>query len=328
MAMKALQFTQQGRPKVAELPVPEIADDEVLVAARSVGICHSDIDLLEGRYIIPIRYPIIPGHEWSGEIARVGARVTDFAPGDRVVGECVIGDDHFGFSISGAAADFFVARPAWLHRLPDKLSYTMGALVEPFSCAYYALVRAGNVNASDTVVVLGAGPVGLAVTAAAAAMGAVTVAVEPDERRRAIALRLGARHAVAPDDIAALLADITRGRGADVVVEVSGRPAVMARALELAAFKGRVAYVGINVGDEAPAKLGLIQSRELKITGSIGSPGVWPDTLRFLANSGIDMTPIVTQRFDADHALDALEAAHHPATTVKAHIELSATLSS
>ncbi|HEY0989484.1 MAG TPA: zinc-binding dehydrogenase [Kofleriaceae bacterium] len=326
--MKALQFTQQGRPKVAELPVPEIADDEVLVAARSVGICHSDIDLLEGRYIIPIRYPIIPGHEWSGEIARVGARVTDFAPGDRVVGECVIGDDHFGFSISGAAADFFVARPAWLHRLPDKLSYTMGALVEPFSCAYYALVRAGNVNASDTVVVLGAGPVGLAVTAAAAAMGAVTVAVEPDERRRAIALRLGARHAVAPDDIAALLADITRGRGADVVVEVSGRPAVMARALELAAFKGRVAYVGINVGDEAPAKLGLIQSRELKITGSIGSPGVWPDTLRFLANSGIDMTPIVTQRFDADHALDALEAAHHPATTVKAHIELTATLSS
>ena len=326
--MKALQFTQQGRPKVAELPVPEIADDEVLVAARSVGICHSDIDLLEGRYIIPIRYPIIPGHEWSGEIARVGARVTEFAPGDRVVGECVIGDDHFGFSISGAAADFFVARPAWLHRLPDKLSYTMGALVEPFSCAYYALVRAGNVNASDTVVVLGAGPVGLAVTAAAAAMGAVTVAVEPDERRRAIALRLGARHAVAPDDIAALLADITRGRGADVVVEVSGRPAVMARALELAAFKGRVAYVGINVGDEAPAKLGLIQSRELKITGSIGSPGVWPDTLRFLANSGIDMTPIVTQRFDADHALDALEAAHHPATTVKAHIELTATLSS
>lgn len=326
--MKALQFTQQGRPKVAELPVPEIADDEVLVAARSVGICHSDIDLLEGRYIIPIRYPIIPGHEWSGEIARVGARVTEFAPGDRVVGECVIGDDHFGFSISGAAADFFVARPAWLHRLPDKLSYTMGALVEPFSCAYYALVRAGNVNASDTVVVLGAGPVGLAVTAAAAAMGAVTVAVEPDERRRAIALRLGARHAVAPDDIAALLADITRGRGADVVVEVSGRPAVMARALELAAFKGRVAYVGINVGDEAPARLGLIQSRELKITGSIGSPGVWPDTLRFLANSGIDMTPIVTQRFDADHALDALEAAHHPATTVKAHIELTATLSS
>ncbi len=324
--MKALQFTQQGRPEVAELPIPEIADDEVLVAARSVGICHSDIDLLEGRYIIPVRYPIIPGHEWAGEVAKVGARVTDVAPGDRVVGECVIGDDHFGFSISGAAAEFFVAKPAWLHRLPDKLSYTMGALVEPFSCAYYALVRAGNVNASDTLAVLGAGPVGLAVTAAAAAMRAVVVVVEPDERRRDIALRLGARHAVLPDDADALLADITGGRGADVVVEVSGRPAVMARALELAAFKGRVAYIGINVGDEYPAKLGLIQSKELKITGSIGSPGVWPDTLRFLANSGIDMTPLVTQNFDVTHALDALDAAHHPQTTVKAHIDLTATL--
>ncbi len=326
--MKALQFTRKDQPEVAELPIPEIGDDEVLVAARSVGVCHSDIDLLADRYIIPVRYPIIPGHEWAGEVAKVGARVTDFAPGDRVVGECVIGDDHFGFSISGAAADFFVARPAWLHRLPDKLSYTMGALVEPFSCAYYALVRAGNVNASDTVVVLGTGPVGLAVTAAAAAMGAVTVAVEPDERRRRTALRLGAKHAVHPDDIDPLLARITGGRGADVVVEVSGRPAVMARALELVGFKGRVAYVGINVGDDAPAKLGLIQSKELKITGSIGSPGVWPDTLRFLANSGIDMTPLVTQQFDVDHALDALAAAHHPETTIKAHIELTATLGS
>jgi L-iditol 2-dehydrogenase len=326
--MKALQFTRKDQPEVAELPIPDIADDEVLVAARSVGVCHSDIDLLADRYIIPVRYPIIPGHEWSGQVARVGARVTDFAPGDRVVGECVIGDDHFGFSISGAAADFFIAKPAWLHRLPDTLSYTMGALVEPFSCAYYALVRAGNVNASDTLVVLGAGPVGLAVTAAAAAMGAVTIAVEPSERRRAIAQKLGARHAVHPDDIDALLAQVTRGRGADVVVEVAGRPSVMARALELAAFKGRVAYVGINVGDAAPAKLGLIQSKELTITGSIGSPGVWPDTLRFLANSRIDMTPLVTQRFDVEHALDALAAAHHPETTIKAHIELTATVQS
>jgi L-iditol 2-dehydrogenase len=328
MAMKALQFTRQDHPEVAELPIPAIGDDEVLVAARSVGVCHSDIDLLEGRYIIPFRYPIIPGHEWAGEVVKTGARVTELAPGDRVVGECVIGDDHFGFSISGAAAEFFVAKPAWLHRLPDQLTYTMGALVEPFSCAYYALVRAGNVNASDTVVVLGAGPIGLAVTAAAAAMGARTLVVEPDPRRRATAQQLGARYAVAPEAIDGVLAEVTHGRGADVVVEASGRPAVMARALELAAFKGRVVYVGINVGDAAPARLGLIQSRALRITGTIGSPGVWPDTLRFLAHSGIDLTPLVTQRFDVEHAVGAVEAAHHPQTTIKAHIELTATLGS
>ena len=323
--MRALQYTEKGVANVEQVPIPEIAEDEVLVAARSVGVCHSDIDLLEGRYIIPFSYPLIPGHEWSGEVVRVGSRVTGVAPGDRVVGECVIGDDHFGFSISGAAAEFFVARPEWLHRLPDELSWTMGALVEPFSVAYYAIVRAGGVDASDLVVVLGAGPVGLAVIAATHAMGARVVAVEPSAERRAAASSLGADHVVEPKAAEELLAVLTDGRGADVVVEATGRPAVMALALELASFRGRIAYIGIDVGQEAPAKLGLIQSKELRITGSIGSPGVWPETLRFLANSGIDLSSIVTEHFDVDRAVDALETAHHPApSTIKAHIEFTA----
>jgi L-iditol 2-dehydrogenase len=325
--MRALRYTAKGVASVQEVPVPEIAEDEVLVAARSVGVCHSDIDLLEGRYIIPFSYPLIPGHEWSGEVVRVGSRVAGVTPGDRVVGECVIGEDHFGFSISGAAAEFFVARPEWLHRLPDELSWTMGALVEPFSVAYYAIVRAGGVDASDLVVVLGAGPVGLAVIAAAHAMGARVVAVEPSAERRRAASLLGADHAVDPAAAVDLLASLTDGRGADVVVEASGRPAVMAQALELASFRGRIAYVGIDVGHEAPAKLGLIQSKELRITGSIGSPGVWPETLRFLANSAIDLSSIVTEHFDVDDAVAALETAHHPTpTTIKAHIEFTGSL--
>ena len=323
--MKALQFSQQDRPEVVELPIPEIADDEVLVAARSVGVCHSDLDLLAGRYIIPFRYPMIPGHEWSGEVVGVGSKVTGFSVGDRVVGECVIGADHFGFSISGAAAEFFVAKPSWLHKLPTAISFTVGALVEPFSVAYYALVRAGGVDASDTVVVLGAGPVGLAVTAAAAAMGAAVVVVEPAEGRRAIARSLGATHAVSPEEIESFLAELTGGRGADLVVEASGRPVVMASALELVCFQGRVACIGINVGGAAPTKLGLIQSKELRITGSIGSPGVWPETLRFLAQSGIDLSPLVTHRFAPKDALSALDTAHDTADTIKAHIEFTGT---
>lgn len=321
--MKALQFVDRDKPEVVELPVPEIGDDEVLVAARSVGVCHSDIELLEGRYIIPFTYPQIPGHEWSGEIVRVGCNVAKFVPGDRVVGECVIGDDHFGFSISGAAAEYFVARPEWLHRLPDELSFTMGGLVEPFSVAYYALVRAGGVDASNTVVVLGAGPVGLAVTAAAAAMGARTIVVEPTPKRREAAIALHADQAVHPDEIDDLLANLDDGQGADVVVEASGNPKVMARALELVAFKGRVAYIGIDVGREALARLGLIQSKELSITGSIGSPNIWPETLRFLANTKLDLTPLVTQRYGLDEAIDALYAAYkHPEDSIKAHIEM------
>ncbi len=322
--MRALQFVEQDSAEVRTIDIPEIAADEVLIASRRVGVCHSDIELLEGRYIIPFHYPVIPGHEWSGEVAKVGSAVTDFAVGDRVVGECVIGDDHFGFSISGAAADYFVAKPAWLHHLPDALSWEAGALVEPFSVAYYALLRVGNVDASDVLVVLGAGPIGLAVTAAAAALGATVLVVEPSEARQIVARQLGAVEAVHPDAAASVLERISAGRGADVVVECSGRPEVMAGALELAAFRGRIACIGIDVGRSAPAKLGLIQSKELTITGSIGSPGVWPQTLRFLAASGIDLSPLVTHVFGVEDATAAVETAAAQTGVIKAQIELSA----
>ena len=322
--MKALQFVEEDSAQVRSLDVPEIAPDEVLIASRRVGVCHSDIELLEGRYIIPFEYPVIPGHEWSGEVAAIGSAVTEFAIGDRVVGECVIGDDHFGFSISGAAAEYFVAKPAWLHRLPDELDWAAGALVEPFSVAYYALLRVGNVDGSDVLVVLGAGPIGLAVTAAAAAMGATTIVVEPSEERRAIAVQLGAAEAVHPDAVQETLDRLSGGRGADVVVEASGRPEVMATALELAAFRGRIAYIGIDVGRSATAQLGLIQSKELSISGSIGSPGVWPQTLRFLASTGIDLSPLITHVFGVDEATDAVATAAAQRGVIKAQIELTA----
>src|SRR5690242_4866712 len=153
--MKALQFVGDDRSQVSDL-----APDEVLLASRRVGICHSDLELLAGRYIIPFAFPVIPGHEWSAEVVRTGSAVKGLGIGDRVVGECVIGQEHFGFSISGAAAEFFVAKESWLHRLPDNLTWTQGALVEPFSCGYYATLRAGDLDASDTVLVLGAAPIG------------------------------------------------------------------------------------------------------------------------------------------------------------------------
>ncbi|MEV7042374.1 zinc-binding dehydrogenase [Amycolatopsis sp. NPDC051061] len=325
--MKALRFTAADTLSVDDLEVPRIAPDEVLVAARSVGICHSDIELLEGRYIIPFTYPIIPGHEWSGEIAETGAAVTDLAVGDRVVGECVIGDDHFGFSVSGAAAEFFVAKPAWLHRLPDSLSFTDGALVEPFSCGYNALVKAGNVNASDTVVVFGAGPIGLGVTAGAAALGARTITVEPAAGRGEAARKLGAEVVLDPSaaPIADQVAEATGGTGGTVVVEATGRTAVMADALEVAAHRARVVYVGIDVGGSSPAKLGLLQSKELSVRGIAGSPGVWPDTLRFMNRAGIDLADLVTSRFPVERAAEAIAASRDTAKNIKVHLEFGAT---
>src|SRR5262249_20693886 len=151
---------------VCELDVPTIAADEVLVRSRNVGICHSDFELYDGRYIIPVSYPIIPGHEWSGEVVEVGADVTTLRAGDRVVGECVVNDgaDHFGFSISGADAEYFAAKGSWLHRIPEELSFVQGAFVEPLSVAYGAAVAADGIDASDEVAVIGGGPIGLLCT--------------------------------------------------------------------------------------------------------------------------------------------------------------------
>jgi L-iditol 2-dehydrogenase len=321
--MKAVQFQDVDKLALAEVDPPAIKDDEVLVTLRSVGICHSDFELLEGRYIIPFDYPIIPGHEWAGEIAEAGRDVTDFRVGDRVLGECVIGSDHFGFSISGAAAEYFVARPEWLHHVPDELSDTQAALVEPFSCAYFAAMRADNLNASDTVVVFGAGPIGLSCVAAASTLGARVFSAEPNPARSDLARRMGAEEVLDPTAEGFLdsVMELTRGRGADVVMEASGQPRAMAAALQVAGFNARLVNIGIDVGRSAEAQLGLIQSKQLQIRGTIGSPGVWPQTLRFLARTGLDLSPMVTRRFPLDEAPDAYEAARQTSENIKVHIE-------
>jgi L-iditol 2-dehydrogenase len=326
--MKALRFVGDSKCAVGEIDVPRIDDDEVLLASRSVGICHSDIELLSGRYIIPFSYPVIPGHEWAAEVMLAGRKVTKFSAGDRVVGECVIGTEHFGFSISGAAAEFFVAKEAWLHRLPEDLSWTQGALVEPFSCGYYATVRAGDLDASDTVMVLGAGPIGLGVTAAAAGRGARVIVAEPDADRGVLALRLGAESVIDPaaPDFAEVALEQTDGQGASVVFEASGKPAAMAAALEVAGFRARLVYIGIDVGGRAPAALGLIQSKELQLRGIIGSPGVWPQTLRFLSRAKVDLSPIVTASFPLAEGADAIAAVLRDRTQVKVHMTSEATL--
>ena len=326
--MRALQFVAPDRYAVNELDVPPIADDEVLLASRSVGICHSDVELLAGRYIIPFEYPVIPGHEWSAEVVATGRSVRGLGRGDRVVGECVIGQEHFGFSISGAAADFFVAKEGWLHRLPDNVSWTQGALVEPFSCGYYATVRADNLDASDTVVVLGAGPIGLGVVAASVGKGAHVIVAEPSASRGELALRLGAAQVLDPtaDTFLEEVAEATQGAGASVVFEASGKPAAMATALEVAGFRARIVYIGIDVGGSAPARLGLFQSKELQARGIIGSPGVWPQTLRFLSRSGVDLSPLVTSSFALAEAERAMAAVLSDTSQVKVHLTASATL--
>lgn len=324
--MKALVFEQPRQAAVREIGVPSIAGDEVLVRSRNIGICHSDFELYEGRYIIPVSYPIIPGHEWSGEIAEVGADVTTLRQGDRVVGECVVNDggDHFGFSISGADAEYFVAKASWLHQIPDELSFSQGAFVEPFSVAYHAAAAAGGIDASDQVAVVGGGPIGLLCVMAAAAMGASVTLIEPQAHRRALGEKVGARDSIDPNDGDLLdrVSAKTRGRGFDVVIEAAGAPAAMASAFPIAGLGGRVVFVGIDIGGTAPVQIGLVQSKALQVRGIIGSAGLWPRTIRFMASSGLDPLPLLTATFPLQEGTAALDAARDTSRNVKVQIEV------
>ena len=326
--MKALIFDAPRKPVVSQVQMASITENEVLIRSRRVGICHSDYELLAGQYIIPISYPVTPGHEWVGEVVEVGRNVKGLKRGDRVVGECVINTPerihHFGFSMDGADREFFAARPEWLHKLPDGVDNAKGALIEPFTCGYYAVLRHGGVSAADTVVVSGGGTIGLVSAAAAIGMGARVIVVDPVPLRRDIAMRLGADATVDPSsgDAVAAVQEMTKG-GADLVVEAAGHASSLANVFEYARQDGCVSMVGINIGQKFPVELGKIQIRNLTVRGCIGSPGVWPSAIRFLERTGIDLTPIQTHTYALDDALAALELGKDPQKAVKVTLEIA-----
>ncbi|MBO9170638.1 zinc-binding dehydrogenase [Rhizobium sp. L245/93] len=321
--MKALVFEAPDRPAIVDVAMPEVSANEVLVRTRAVGICHSDYELLAGRYIIPIFYPVTPGHEWSGEIVEVGRNVTGFKVGDRVVGECVVRTPerlhHFGFSMSGADREFFNVNPEWLHKLPDAVDDKKAALIEPFTCGFYAVLRSGGTNASETVVVSGGGTIGLVSAAAAIGMGARVIVVDPMAARRDVALRLGADAALDPSDggTADRIREMTGGHGADLVVEASGHDASLAAAFDYAREDGRMSMVGINIGRKVPVVIGQIQMKNLTVRGCIGSPGVWPAAIRFLERTGIDLSPIQTHDYALTDAVDAFSFGKDATKSIK-----------
>ena len=325
--MKALVFETPDNPKILDQPIPGINDTEVLVKTRTVGICHSDYELLAGRYIIPISYPVTPGHEWCGEIVEVGKSVKSFKKGDRVVGECVVRTPerlhHFGFSMNGADREYFSVNPDWLHKLPDGVDDNRGALIEPFTCGFYAVLRSGGTNASETVVVSGGGTIGLVTAAAAIGMGARVIVVDPIKRRRDIALKLGAAEVVdANDNPVERVRELTGGKGAELVVEASGHDASVANVFEYAQENGRVSMVGLNIGRDVTSKLGLLQLKNLTVRGCIGSPGVWPAAIKFLERTGIDLSPIQTHHFGLNDAAKAFELGKDAKACIKVTLSM------
>src|SRR5205814_10542833 len=147
--------------------------------------------------------------------------------------------------------------------------------------------------------------------------------IEPQAHRRTLGLEIGARQAIDPTDgsLFEQVAELTRGRGFDVVIEAAGVPAAMASAFPIAGPGARIVLVGLDVGGSPPVETGLVQSKALRVRGIIGSAGLWPRTIRFMATSGVDPTPLLTATFPLGEGTAALDAARDTSRNVKVQIQ-------
>jgi threonine dehydrogenase-like Zn-dependent dehydrogenase len=294
--------------RIEEVELPELESDQILVELKACGICGSDIECFEGksdegRYDLG---PYTPGHEWSGKVVEMGDKVTTFNKGDKVTGDCVLQcnvcrnckdglmpsacenmrEAGFRPDSPGGMGEYLIMKEQYLHKLPDSWTYEEGAIVETFSVAYYGIWgNDGYIDASETAVIFGAGPIGQSAVVVAKTSGAEVIVVEPLEKRRNLALELGADKVVNPsdvDDIAEKIMDLTDGRGANLVVECSGTDKAVADCFDVAGHSARVRLVGHTVGHKVPAELGLTIWKTLEITGSGGIKDFMPRTIRFM----------------------------------------------
>lgn len=272
--MRAAVFHQAGQPlSIERIAEPAPGPGEVVIAVSRAGICGSDLHVTQ--------YGAVPagtvlGHEFAGEIVALGANVGgDWRIGDVVTAlpfeschRCDACDmalpalcSHVQFTGTslhkpGAYAEFVTAGAAMLQRLPAGVSIDEGAMVEPLAVGHHTVEMAG-IRKGDCVLVIGAGPIGAAVTLFAKLAGAGQVIVsEPSPERRARARELGATAALDPrsEDVAARFRALT-GRSPQVVFECVGNPGLLQQAIALAGIRGRVVVAGVCFGDDTISPL-------------------------------------------------------------------------
>lgn len=314
--MKALLLRAPSRLEVTEIPDPEYAADEVLVRVRACGICGSDIhgwDGTSGRR----RPPLVMGHEAAGEIVAVGGSVQRWRIGDRVAFDSTIYCGHCVFCLSGrvnlcqsrmvigvatpeytrqgAFAEFVAVPDRVLYRLPEGISWVQGAMVEPMSIAVHAVGKLSSV-ADAVVAVVGSGMIGLFVVQVLRAKGARRIiAIDLEESRLDLALRLGATDAVNPgsDSVSAAISNITGGMGVDAAFEVVGAGKALETAVQCVRRGGDLVLIG-NVSSRVELPLQDVVTREIRMHGSCASAGEYPECLELIAAGSVEVESMIS----------------------------------
>ncbi len=324
--MRAIVIERPNEIALQELDTPEPGPGEVRVRSVLTGVCRTDIDILTGA-LDPrwVRFPVIPGHEWSGVVDAIGEGVTTLEPRQRVVCEgnigcmscarCRAGDTHLcerydavGFTRGGGWGEYVVVPERILHALPEHVSFEAAALVEPGSCVVKALDRA-RIEPSESVGVVGVGAMGaLAIRIARLCSPSRIVAYGLRDDELELARELGADEVVnvAGEDPEAQTRRLLGG-GLDVVVETAGAVPAVELSTRIVREGGRVVLLGIAGQDrELAIPADRIALRDLTLYGSVGyTTAAWARMVALLREGLVDLDPIVTHRFPLDRFQDA-----------------------
>jgi L-iditol 2-dehydrogenase len=300
-----------------DVPVPEFGPEELLVRVKRVGVCHSDVEVFRQELGIyragGASLPIIPGHEWAGEVVKVGTKVKGFEVGERVTGECGIGCGQCWlcqqglhnicpdrvetgvFNRNGAYAEYLCVPYTHAHHLYD-LSFQEGALVEPCTVGLWIARRAG-IGPGHRVAIIGSGSVGLMATQMARFSGAdLVVTAGRSPFKLSLAREMGAHATInlTEQPLTQAAKDLTCGQGFNVVIEATGVPEGATLSLRIAAPRARVVITGVFEGELQTIDLNTIMPKELTVLGSLGGPTVFDEAIDLIRQGKLKVLPINT----------------------------------
>jgi len=317
-------MVEPGKIVFNEVEIPAISDNEVLIKVMRIGICGSDIHVYHGKHPYT-SYPVIQGHEVSGQVIKVGGRVSKFKPGDKVVvqpqvvcGECYScnhGDYHIcdnlkvmGFQTEGWAREYYKVEERKVLKIPKDMSYEYGALVEPVAVACHALCRSETDLKSKKIIVLGAGTIGNLVAQVAKARGAIACMItDISDFRLDIARKCGIDYPVnvRNHNLKEVIDEKFGPNRADLILECIGNEATIKQAINNARKGSDIIIVGV-FPEEVKVNMGYVQDRELRLIGTLMyKEEDFKEAISLLANAEVKGDLLITNHFNFKDYLKA-----------------------